>query len=193
MSAHRLTTAATALAISVADVKDQSRILHDVEDVQVRKLVGRATRACENITKRAFITQTWTLTLDGFGDKTYVQCGMIYVPRPPLLSVSAIAYLDSGGDSQTWDSSYYRVDTTSEPGRIEPAYGQTFPSTRGVLGDVTITHTAGYGASSTPVPDDLQHAIVVLAAYFFEHREGEVDIPQAVYDLLDPFVMEQYA
>ena len=193
MSAHRLTTAATALPISVADAKDQSRILSDAEGTYVRKLIERATKRCENICKRAFITQTWTLTMDGFDDCTYVTNGMIYVPRPPLISVTSIAYLDTNGDSQTWASTQYRVDATSEPGRIETAYGVVYPTTRGVIGDVTIVHTAGYGASSSSVPEDLQHAIVVLAAHFFETREGERDMPQAVYDLLEPFIMEQYA
>ncbi len=181
------------LPVEVQDAQDQVRVLHDQEATYLQRLLRRATRHCENITRRAFITQTWVLTLDGWDDPRYATCRVIYVPRPPLISVTSIAYLDSNGDSQTLSSANYRVDTQSQPGRIEEAYSATWPTTRGVIGDVTITHTAGYGASGASVPDDIQHAVLIMAAAMHEHREGEFETPRAVLDLLDPYVMETYA
>lgn len=199
MSAHRLTTYATIPVLTAGEIRHYRRIDDGVDDSELDTLITRSTRWCENYCQRAFITQTWTLTLDGFGDCTYMNNGMIYVPRPPLIGVSSIAYLDTAGTSQTWSSSLYRVDATSEPGRIEPAYGQTYPTTRGVTGDVTITHTCGYGAAASAVPGDIKQAIVLLVGHWYENREAVLvgtiskQVEFSVESLLEPYVYKNYA
>jgi uncharacterized phiE125 gp8 family phage protein len=199
--AHRLTTAAAVPVVTASVARQQCRIDGSDNDEDLERLIGAATIHCEKICKRAFITQTWTLTMDGWCDRRYwcSEVGMIYVPRPPLIAVSSIAYIDSNGTSQTLATDQYRVDAANEPGRIEPAYSVSWPSLRPISGNVTITHTAGYGAAATSVPDDIKHAILLLVGHWNENREGVLvgsiskHVEHAVLDLLDPYVMEVYA
>lgn len=196
--AHRLTTAPTTTVVSASDAMQHCRIVDTEDTTYLDSLIARATRHCENICKRAFITQTWTLTMDSWSDCKYVTDGIIYVPRAPLIAVSSITYLDTNGTSQTLAADQYRVDAASQPGRIEQAYGVSWPTTRGVIGDVTIVHTCGYGAAAS-VPDDIKHAVLLLVGHWYENREAVLvgsiskELEFAVTSLLDPYIMEAYA
>jgi uncharacterized phiE125 gp8 family phage protein len=190
--AHRLVTGPTVEPLTAAELKDQSRISHGEEDVLLERLIAAARSHVEKITRRALITQTWQLTLDRF------PChAVIYVPRPPLIAVSSITYLDEDGTEQTVDSDDYRVDDQSQPGRIEPAYGESWPTTRDTINAVEVTHTAGYGATAADVPEDLRHAIALLAGHYYEHREAALagnltEIPSGVDALCDSYILEAY-
>lgn len=184
--------------LNVGEARDQARLTHNLEDAFLGKLIERATQHCESITKRAFVTQTWQLTLDGWCDRRYTSNCCIYVPRPRLIAVTALEYMDSDGDWQTLAASRYHVDASSEPGRITPAYGDSWPTTRGVLGDVRITHTAGYGAASA-VPDDIKQAVLLMVGHWSENREAGTagilgrEVDMAIESLLGAYVMEVYA
>jgi uncharacterized phiE125 gp8 family phage protein len=95
---------------------------------------------------------------------------MILVPRPPLQSVSSIAYVDSTGSTQTMDASAYIVDTRSEPGRITPAYGTCWPTARCQINAVTITYVAGW--TTATMPDTVKHLMRLWVGHFFEHRDA---------------------
>ncbi|MCA9312663.1 MAG: head-tail connector protein, partial [Phycisphaerales bacterium] len=89
-------------------------------------------------------------------------------------SVTSIAYVDADGNNQTLDSAQYRVDTVSEPGRIELDTAYTWPTTDDRLNAVTITIVAGY-ASAAAVPAEAKHLVKFVAAHWYEHR-GPIDI-----------------
>lgn len=195
---HRQITAPSSLLVTSREAMGHLRLEDCGDEEDLNRLIARATRHCENICQRAFVTQTWKLTLDGFFDRRYAPNGCIYVPRPRLIAVTAVEYLDGNGDSQTLDSSTYRVDPNSEPGRIEPAFGYSWPTTQGVIGEVSITHTCGYGDPSA-VPDDCKHAVLLLVGHWNENREAGVgaavakQVESAILNLLDPYRMEVYA
>lgn len=209
---HRRTVAPTEQPVTLADVKRQVRVdIHDDNDY-LQDIVKRATAWCENYTRRAFITQTWELKLDEWWDERYASISRwaswqrtrgaqmaIFVPRPPLIAVSSITYLDIDGNTDTVASTVYRVDTASEPGRITLDYNQTWPSDlRYVTNTITITHTAGYGARAA-VPDEIKHAILMLAGHWYENRESVLlgtiskDIEYSVRDILAPYQMGAFA
>lgn len=181
------TVAPTTSVLSVDEAKAQARIDYRTDDSFVESLVSRATRYCENVTKRQFAAATWQLTLDCFPT-------CIYVPRPPLTAVSSITYVDTEGSTQTLATSKYRVDTNSEPGRITEAYLESWPTTREVTEAVTVTFTAGYST----IPDDLKHAVAMLVAYWYEQRESVVigtitkEVEFSVMGLLDYYIMSVY-
>ncbi len=56
------------------------------EDTMIDNLIVTARRYCENITRRAFITQTWDYWLDRFPSKDYLE-----IPLPPLQEPSVTA------------------------------------------------------------------------------------------------------
>ena len=127
------------------------------QDGLLRQFIEEATEELESETSRAFIQQTYTMVLDDFpvGDNP------IRLPRAPASGVTSIVYINTSGDSVTWSSSEYDVDTTQEPGRIKPAYDFDWPDTRSCeeVNSVTVTFTAGYGTKAADVPKLARKAI----------------------------------
>jgi len=177
--------------VTLPELKDQLNLGEsDDHNTHLNRLNVIARRHVEAQTWRQLINATWQLSLDAFPTRCEDDDGFIYVPRPRLQSVTSILYIDGNGTLQTWDSSKYQVDARGEPGRIAPAFGQTWPTTRRVFNAVTITFVAGYGTTPATVPEDLRHAINILVAFMFDHRTEDLSkAPPAVAALLKPFVI----
>lgn len=162
------TVAPTAEPVSVAEFKDSQRITHDDEDSLIGGYLMAARSYIEYVTRRRFVTQTYTLSLDEF------PCdGEIVLPVSPVQSVTSITYTDAAGDSQTLSSSLYRVDIKSQQPRITPSYGNAWPVALPITGAVVVTFVAGYGAPSA-VPMLAKRTITLLAAHWYENREPVV-------------------
>lgn len=177
-----LVTAPTVEPLTVAEARQHLRVDGNDQDDVIARLVAAARRRCEAFTRRAFVTQTWDLTLDAF------PCWTIDLPRPPLQSVTHVKYLDTSGVQQTLSAALYTVDTKSEWARITPAYGQSWPSTRDQVNAVEVRFVAGFGQPST-VPDDIKAAMLLMVGHLYEHREEVADlqtyrVPVAVEALL---------
>lgn len=160
--------------VSLTEAKAQMIIETSAYDDLVSNKIQAAREWVENYCGRAIVAQTWRTKLDRF------PCGVIRLNRPPLLSVTSIAYIDTAGDSQTLSASAYIVDTDSEPGRIAEAYGYTWPDTQDRIGAVTITSVHGYGGTEdspldlSGIPLDIKECILILATELFQHREMSV-------------------
>ena len=169
--------------IDLDAAKKHLRVEHEDEDLLITSLITAARETAEITTGRAFLTQEWELTLDAFPAAGFD------LPRPPLQSVTSVKYLDVNGVEQTLATAKYLVDTRSEPGRVTPAYGEIWPSTRNVINAVTVKFKAGYGAVPE-VPESLKSAIKLLLSHFYEIREpvnvGNIvtEIPLGVERLL---------
>jgi uncharacterized phiE125 gp8 family phage protein len=142
-----------------------------------------AIAAAENFLNRKLLTQTWSLTLDGFTCNPY--CQEIWLPYGSTQSISEIRYIDQSNVEQVWDSSLYRLDGVYSQGRITPAYGEVFPATPSVKGSVTITFVCGYGDTSSSIPDEIRLAILFAVRNWYDNRSSG-DIPQAAQLLLWP-------
>lgn len=157
----RVVTSPTVEPITIAEAKTHLRVTDSGEDDRIAALIAAAREEAETITGRAFITQTWRLTLDRFP-----LCGPIELPRAPLQSITSITYVDSDGASQTWAN--YRVSTNSEPGRVEPAYNEVWPTIRDVTEAATITYVAGYGDTSRDVPNGIKNALLLMVESYYD-------------------------
>ncbi len=151
---YKRTADASGRVVTCDEIKQHLRLTVDDFDTELERLESAAVDVLEEDVRRQFLTATWTLTLDRFPE-------VIEIERCPLISVTSIAYIDSAGDSQTLSASNYRVDTTSEPGRITPAFGLSWPTTRNLTGAVTVTFTAGYGAARSSVPASIRQAVLL--------------------------------
>ncbi len=163
----KLTTPPTVEPVDVAEAKSLLSISDDDNDSRLAMLLSAARRQAEVETGRALITQTWTMTLRAFPET-------IWLPRPPLQSVTSISYVDTDGATQTLASSVYRVSANAEPATIERAYNQQWPSTRTVSDAVTIVYVAGYQKGS--VPEDIRLAIILMAAEWLNHPYNADDV-----------------
>ena len=125
---------------------------------------------------------------------------MLFLPRPPLVSVtSVIYYLTDGTPITLAAGTDYLVDTDSEPGAIVLPYGKSWPTnTLYPLNPIRIKYVAGYPATivapfdyKVNIPDYLKSAILLCVGNWYEHREavlpaGHVgkELPMGVQSLL---------
>ena len=164
MGGLKLITAPTSEPLSVTFTKKHLRVEGTDDDDYIRSLIVAARINREAFTGRQFITATWEWNLDSF------RSAVLEVPNPPLIKVNSIKYIDTDGILQTWAASKYDVDTVSQPGRITPAFGEDYPSTRDVMNAVVINFDAGYGAADT-VPLNLKQSMQEIVGHMYEHRE----------------------
>lgn len=163
----RLKTPPVNEPMSLQEAKDHLKVDLVDDDSYIDPLITAARLEAEDFMERALVTQTWELFLDCFPATTWHP---ILVPRPPLLSITSIKYIDTDGIEQTWAASEYKVDTASTPGRIYPAFGKSWPSTRLEANAVTIEFLAGYGPNAQDVPENIVHAIKLILSDRYEHR-----------------------
>jgi uncharacterized phiE125 gp8 family phage protein len=171
--------------VSLAEARLHLYQPHTSQDTVISALIAAARRKCEKHLSTTFITSTWDHTFDSFpGWNCASQSSQLLIPNPPLISVTSLNYLDGSGSSQLLATSGYTV-TTGLYGRIDPAYGTTWPTYRTQPGAVTIRYVAGYGAAAS-VPATIKAAILLYVGYLFVNRGDEdAPIPRAIADLLD--------
>lgn len=174
----RLITAPAAEPVSVATAKSYLRVDGTDDDTLITSLIKAAREKGEGLSRRAFINQTWEMTIDCWPANYVLQ---LY--RPPLVSVTHVKYTDRDASEATWTD--YRVDIKSEPGKI------LFDSLPGVslqeTGGITVRFVAGYGSSESNVPERFKQLILALVGYWYENRESQ-DVPT---DIKRAFVAER--
>lgn len=174
----RLITAPTTEPVSLAVTKAFLRVDGMDEDALIHALIKAAREKGEELSRRAFITQTWEMIIDGWpGDY------LLKLYRPPLQSVTSIKYRDADNAEHTWTD--YVVDTRSEPGVI---IFNSLPSDSLLeSGAITVQYVAGYGDAETDVPERIKQTSLSLIAYWYENREGQ----QVPADLKHAFMNER--
>lgn len=154
--------------VSLTEIKAQCRIDISTDDTLLASYVKAARRKVESLSRHVLIEQTWKLYLDDWpaGDT-------IVIPVVPLMSVTSVKYTDKDGTVATLSSSTYVVDIYSKPARIRLKSDQSWPGTTlQVLNGIVVEFKAGFGDDSTDVPDELCHAVKLLAAHWYENREA---------------------
>jgi len=170
----------SAEAVTQAEAKAQLRLTTDDENLIVDRCITAAGNYVEGFTARSLVNRTNVWTMDSFPLSTILD-----VPRPPLVSVTTLKYIDEAGDQQTWNASNYTLDTTSTPGRIATAYNVEWPSIRDVIDAVEITYVAGYGATADTVDDILRTCVLMYVVDLFEHRGSQTEIKVTPNDAID--------
>ncbi len=189
--------------VSVIEAKAHLRLDGGAETDLLAALIAGAREVAETLTGRALVTQSWTVSLDGWADGAVGRpaglapaphCARLALalPRPPLISVESVTTFDADGAASLWAPAAYFVDRAAVPGRIVRLRGAPWPMPGRPLGGIEIAFTAGYGDADA-VPAALRQAILLLVAHWFENREPVpprtigTPVPAAVYGLLAPF------
>jgi uncharacterized phiE125 gp8 family phage protein len=188
MPAYR-TVAPAVEPVSLSEVKlhiRQDDSVGSVEDAMLTRWIKGARERSEHYTQRAFVTQTWQLTLDAFPSA-------IELPWSPVIAVSSVKYLDSAGALQTLDSADYKVDNLGrQVGYIVPAYTKIWPTTYPEINAVIVEWTAGYGPAAADVPECVKDWMLLTIEDRYTHRGANYPVneelrPHPQLDrLLDP-------
>ncbi|MEN6333781.1 MAG: head-tail connector protein, partial [Phycisphaerales bacterium] len=85
---YQITTAPAHEPVSLEQAKRHLRVDDGDSDTLIRSYLQSARSWCEEYAGRAFLWQTFTGRLDVFPV-------LMQMPRPPLLSISSITYVDT--------------------------------------------------------------------------------------------------
>lgn len=176
--------------VTLAEFKAQARIDTSDEDTWMTDALLRATDWVQRAwTDRQLILATYTLFLPTFpGGK-----GIIKMPRPPLVTIETVKFFNTSEVLTTFSSASYQVNIRPQVGTVRPVLTAVWPITQIDKDNaVEIEYTTGY-ANAAAVPDSIKHAIVMLAAHWYENREAALvgtiskEVEFGVKMLLAPF------
>jgi uncharacterized phiE125 gp8 family phage protein len=167
----RMIVPPAAMAVSIEAARRSARASGTSLDDELSDKVQAYTEEAEHKTRRAFITQTWAVTLDEFP-------AAIKLAHPPIVNVLSVQFYDIDGTSQTLDPQDYQVDNSSEPGYIVPAPGRTWPETAQRINAVEVQYTCGYGESPDAVPAAIRQYILGMVENDYYPSPGAQYLPR---------------
>ncbi len=134
--------------ISLTELKAHARITIASDDDMLARDLRSARQRFEKILDRQLVCSSFVLSQDFFAPVERlleaIFGDLVRIPRPPLLEVTSVQYVDTTGTLTTLSPTWYQVDTFDEPARIRPSYGYYWPVTRYQLAAVQISFTAGH-------------------------------------------------
>jgi len=165
--------------ITAQEAKDYLKISFTDDDALIALYITAAREKAEAYTKRAFITQTWEMTLDRFP-----YSDSISLSKAPIRSVTSIKTNDYANTQTIFDSSTYIVGL-DDTARISLNVGEIWPVNLRDRQAVLVTYVAGYGNAST-VPSSIKIALLMHVSAMYYSR-SLCEMPLEVKCLLDPF------
>jgi uncharacterized phiE125 gp8 family phage protein len=200
--------------VSLQTAKAQARVDYDIDDTLIQGYIVAARQLVEKMCDRSIFNRKMRLTLDYFpwpGWDTvtgsshdaylgwYFRALSIRLPKPATFSVDQISYYNDQMKIVVIDPSNYVVDLISEPARIFPAPGYTWPyQNQYIPGQVMIDFTSGTygdGVQVNNCPQTMVLAILLLVSHFYNNHEASSEtvlktIPLGVAELLAGEVFE---
>ena len=142
---------------------------YTVEDNLLSSLIAAACASFETKRKTQLIEAEYRWDFTEFSDK-------LELPRPPLMSVSKVAYIDTAGDEQTIADSNYEVQANRTPGyvRFYPDYEFPEDVDTDIEYPVQVTYKCGYGKSHQDVPSNIRLFMKNIIGTYYMQRESMV-------------------
>ncbi len=182
-----VTSGAAEEPVTVSEAKAHLRLDGSAEDILVASLILTSRLHIEAALGLALIAQGWRLTLDQWPEN-----GEVRFPLRPIRSIAQVTVKTSEGaitvippESYLLDGEGLRPCLLSRNGRWQapgvPANG------------IEIEFIAGIGEAADGIPQPIRHAVLLLVAHWYEHRDPleigstAAAIPAAVSDLLKPY------
>lgn len=134
-------------------------------DTEINGAIVAARQWFENDTRTQVMTATWELRLDAFPR-------VILVPKGPVQSITSITYTDTADASQTVTLADTDQDLDSEPARVQPVDGETWPATKPGLNKVQVKYVSGY-TSLALVPEAIKAAMKMFILSLLDHPGAE--------------------
>ena len=176
--------------LTLPEIKDYLFETSPDYDSMIIMLSQVAREYAEARTWKQIIPATYTLYLDRFPD-------VIELPKPPVIGVTSVKYYDTDDSIQELSSSVYQEDLYSEPARIRPVSGESWPEIYDRMNAVEIEFTAGMNEGDTAhnMPEKIRQAMLMLIKSWYENRNAVVvsegrsidakEVPMTANALLD--------
>jgi uncharacterized phiE125 gp8 family phage protein len=178
---------APALAVLLDEFKAHLRLAHGFpddgsEDAMLDLYLKNATSVVEVRTGKALIRRGFRLQVAAWS-----RDGHLVLPVGPVAAVDALS-LVRGAESVAVAAGAWMLVPGSFRQRLTGARGGALPAIPAGF-RAELTFDAGFGATAADVPGDLRQAVMLLAAYYHENRQGDgvpgQGVPVAVQALLE--------
>lgn len=167
--------------VSLAELKRQRRYDGTANDLDYQDLIAQATEQLERDADRTLTPTTYKKLLPCFRRR-------IWLPAPPLTSVTSVRYYDSNNELQTLENDrYYVLSPTWTQGFIE--LEPQWPATYCRPDAVEINFTAG---TWDVTPLAVKRAVLQVAAYLDSDRDTQQQNFNALQRVIDSVRHEGY-
>jgi uncharacterized phiE125 gp8 family phage protein len=185
MSAPRIVlTTSPVPIVTVEDVREHLKLHNAVPEATLETWIAAATRQAENWCGRRLTAGSYVAYFDEFPCDGYG----LSIPHSPVLTVTAITYLDASAVAQTWAAENYVVDA------IDAAFGpQIFLADGSSWPTPYVRPDAVRVAFTADTPPEAKPAILMLIGALDQVRENATWSPQpytntrAAESLLNPY------
>ena len=171
-TSYTRTAAPASEPLTTAEAKAYLRVDGSDDDTSIGAFVSACREAIEEFTGRAFISQTWRMTLDTWPSGCGAEGRLIAIERAPVTAVSSVKYYPADGGAQVTltAGTHYRVHLRENgPTLIERIDDYDWPDLAERLDAVEVVFVAG-ADSAAAVPPVLVHALKLLLTEFYEIR-----------------------
>ena len=202
----KIKTPASAFPITLDQAKKHCKVFNTDEDTIIQIYLGTACSIVERDLGRCLMPASIQMFFDDFIDiperslYNYIlgtippnrrawNDDRMYLPLPPVQSITSIKYTDVSGTIQTLSAGNYVLDNVKEPCFVYPSFGNNWPASRGDHNNVIVEYVAGY-ADASKVPQNYKSAILLLVGHLYENRQEVIAgqtvnrLPMGYKDLL---------
>lgn len=156
----------------------------DIQDPVLESFLRAALSAIEARTGKILITRNFSWVLSAWRDRTGQP-----LPVAPIDEVSALILVDASANPSNVEPNNYRLHKDMHRPVLKPM-GSCLP-TIPPNGTVEINFVAGMGANWGELPADLGHAVLLLAAHYYEYRHEstlkDAAMPYGVSSLIERY------
>ena len=179
-------TAVPGQALPVLQFRDHLRLStgfpdDSAEDGLLETYLRAALAAVEAWTGKALVVREFAWQVEDWPDGDAAR-----LPVAPVREIVSVTVTDGTGAVSLVDAGRYRLRADRHSPELA-ATGAMLPAIP-TGGEATVTFRAGFGAAWAEVPADLAHAVILLAAYYYEYRhdarESGPEMPFGVTRLL---------
>jgi uncharacterized phiE125 gp8 family phage protein len=188
-------SAPAAEPVTVAEAKLHSRIDGNTDDAVITSQLLAAREYIEALIKGPLMQRSYRLRLDRFPSGN-----TLMVPGFPVVSVTAIRYIDGAGTQQTMSNALYALNADQSPCRIAlNRSANAWPTVYNMEGvwSVEVEYIAGY-TNAAAVPQALKQAMLLVFGHWFDNAretaspENLREVPHAVDTLCKTFVRTRW-
>jgi uncharacterized phiE125 gp8 family phage protein len=159
----------TSEIVTPEEAKLRLRVDSDAEIDVIAEMIVNARESLEAYLQRSIAKQTWQADIAGFPcDGTGIS-----LPRPPIIEVVSLNYIDANSVQQTLSSSAFTLMGDEDSARIILNEGYSWPTARAVNPGLTVEYIAGYAT----VPERFRGYIFGLLAIWFDDRTKQGQMP----------------
>lgn len=155
-----------------------------LQDAVLGSFLRAAMAAIETRTGKALIEREFTLAVTTLKDTAVVPLTVA-----PVTVIADVQLVSRSGVSQVVDPSVYWLDRDGNTPRVRAA-AACLPQPE-IGGEFRVRFLAGYGLEWDDVPADMQQAVLMLAAHYYEYRHdtalSDGCMPFGVTSLIERF------